>query len=314
MKGPSNDILVEILRILQKGGFSVSEVDSEDYCFEVVAKKDNVKLLIKTSDNVDNERKEPAEDLRSLAVAYSATPLIIGRMTHNGTVEKDTLYERHGVNVISPSTFKEIALSGKLPFVYSKRGGLYFRVNGKYLRQLREERGMSLGDLAKRIGVSRKAVYDYENGSMGATLETVVRIEEVMDSAVTAGIDVFDWHGSEDLPNRSPSGPVARQLHGKLREMGCKTIGFTHAPVDVHARNMGISFLSNDKSHEEESLDKRVETAVGLGKLLRVESVLVTGDTQPRDLDITVIHMDDVKKLGSLKDLERLLNLNSSSC
>jgi putative transcriptional regulator len=313
MKASPNEILVQILRILQKAGFSVSQVDSEDYCFEIVAKKDNVKLLIKTSENIDNARKEPAEDLRSLAVAYSATPLIIGRMTHNGTVEKDTLYERHGVNVISPSTFKEIALSGKLPFVYSKRGGLYFRINGKYLRKLREERGMSLGDLAKRIGVSRKAIYDYETGSMGATFETVAKIEETMDSAVTAGINVFDWHSGEDLPNRSPTGPVARQLHGKLREMGCKTIGFTYAPVDVHARNMGISFISNDKSHEEEALDRKVRTAVELGKLLQVESVLVTGDHQPRDLNITVIHMDDMKKLESIRDLEQLLNLKSSS-
>ena len=45
---------------------------------EIVARKDNVKLLIKTLVNVDTERKGAAEDLKSLATSFSASPLIIG--------------------------------------------------------------------------------------------------------------------------------------------------------------------------------------------------------------------------------------------
>jgi putative transcriptional regulator len=314
MRDGPNEILIDALRVLHKAGFSISEVESGEYCLEIVAKKGKVRLLIKTSENVDTERREPAEDLKSLASAYSASPIIISPKNRNEAIEEGALYERFRVNVVSPDTFREATLNGKLPSIYSKRGGLYFRINGRYLRRLREERGLSLGDLAKRIGVSRKAVYDYENGTMGATLETVARLEEALDAGITAGIDIFDWQCTEDMSNRSPSGPVARQIHGKLKELGCKAISFKFAPVDVHARNVGVSFLANDRSQEERELDRRVETAIELGKLLDVEPVLVTGDRRPRDVDITVVRMDEVRKLESLKDLERLIRSDNISC
>lgn len=307
----TNKVLINILRILQKAEFSVSEIISEDYCFEVVAKKGCLKLLIKTSDNIDNERKESAEDLKSMAIAYSASPLMIGSKVHSGAVEKGILYERYGVNVMSPDTFSEAMLDGQLPSLYSKRGGLYFRIDGSYLRKLREAHGESLGGLAKRVGVSRKAIYEYENCSMGATPDTVAKIEEVFGTGVTCGIDIFEWRLDDgDIPNRSPSGPVARELHTKLKEMGCKAIIFNHAPVDLHAKNMGVSFIANDR----EPVDKRVEEAVSLGKLLGVEPVLVTEAGRPRDIDITVVRLNEVKKLETLKEMERLLDLENTGC
>jgi putative transcriptional regulator len=314
MRDGSKGTLVRILRTLQDAGFSLSEVDSEDCCLEVVAKKGGTKLLIKTLDNADNEPKETAEDLCSLASAFSASPIIVGQRVQSGPIEEGALYERYGVNVISAETFRDVAVSGKLPIVYSKRGGLYFKVDGSALRRLREEKGMSRGELAKKVGVSAKSVYEYEKGKMGAILDTVARLEEILNAGVTEGIDVFEWRCSTEPFDRNPSGPVARQLHTKLHQIGCKAIGFNHAPIDVHAGNVGVSFLANDRESGEMALDKRVETATELGKLMEVEPVLVTGDTHPRDLDIVVIRIDEVKQLRTLRDLEHLLDSDKLSC
>jgi len=309
MKDDSNEILVQILRILDKAGFTVSEVDS-DYCLEIVAKRGNVKLLIKTLENVDNERKESAEDLHLLAATFSASPLIIGSKVQRGVIEKDALYERFGINVISPKTFRNAALGGKFPSVYSKRGGLYFRIDGDALRRLRRERGMSLGELANKIGVSRKAVYEYENSQMGATLNTALRMEEVLNAGVTMDIDIFTWRCNEEPPERSPAGAVAQQLHNKLKEIGCKAIGFSYAPIDVHARNLGVSFLTNEKRLGERALDRKVGDALEVSKVLEIEPVLITGDVRPMGLNITILRIDDIRKLERLRDLERLLHLD----
>jgi len=310
MKDESNEILVRILRILHKAGFTVSEVDS-DYCLEIVAKKGNVKLLIKTLENVDNERKASAEDLRSLAATFSASPLIIGSRVQKGVIEEGALYERFGVNVISPRTFMDAALRGKFPPVYSKRGGLYFRIDGEVLRSLRKERGMSLGDLANKIGVSRKAVYDYENAQMGATLKTAARMEEVLDAGVTMDINIFDWRCDEEPPDKSPAGAVAQQLHNKLKKIGCKAIGFNYAPIDVHVRNVGVSFLADEGRLGERALDRKVEDALEVGKVLETEPVLITGGVRPKGLNITILRIDDIRKLEKLRDLERLLSLDA---
>jgi putative transcriptional regulator len=309
MMGSSKDTLIEILRILHQAGFSISEVGSEQYCLQLVAKKGSTKLIINTLENIDTERREAAEELKSLATATSSSPLIIGSRVQSGKLEEGALYERYGVNVVSPETFKEATLKGKLPFVQSKRGGLYFRINGRTLRKLREEHKMSLGDLAKKIGVSRKAVYEYESGGMGATLETVARIEEVFNVGLTQGIDIFDWQCAGEPEAKAPSDPLARQLHWKLKEIGCKAMGFDYAPIDVHARTVGVSFLTNEKGPGKD-LDSRVEKALELAKLLDMVPVLVTGDRKPDGADIYVLRTEEVKQLKSVKDLERLLGLD----
>jgi putative transcriptional regulator len=310
MKGSSKDTLIEALRILHQAGFSISEVDSEQYCLQLVAKKGDVKLLIKTLENVDSERREAAEELKSLATATSSSPLIIGSRIQCEKLEEGALYERYGVNVVSPETFTEATLKGKLPFVQSKRGGLYFRINGRTLKRLREERKMSLGDLAKRIGVSRKAVYEYETGGMGATLETVARIEEVFNIGLTQGIDIFDWHSTSEPEAKAPSDPAARQLHWKLKEIGCKAMGFDYAPIDVHARTVGVSFLTKERGLDKD-LESRVESALELAKLLDMVPVLVTGEGKPNGADIYVLRTEEVKQLKTVKDLEQLLGLEA---
>jgi putative transcriptional regulator len=312
MKEESNEILVSILRILDKAGFIISQVDS-DYCLEIVAKKGDVKLLIKTLNNVDNGRKESVEDLRSLAATFSASPMVIGSRVQKGVIREGALYERFGINVIGPKTFRDAALRGRFPPVYYRRGGLYFKIDGDVLRRLRKERGMSLGDLASRIGVSRKAIYDYENSQMGATLRTVAKMEEVLDAGVTMDIDIFDWRCDEEPPDKSPSGAIAQQLHNKLKKIGCKAIGFNYAPIDVHARNVGVSFLAHEERLGERELDRKVEDALEVGKLLEIEPVLITGDVRPRGLNIMILRIEDIRKLERLRDLERLLNLDTTN-
>ncbi len=307
--GNSKDTLIEILRVLHQAGFSISEVDSEQYCLQLVAKKGDVKLIIKTLENIDLERREAAEELKSFATATSSSPLIIGSRVQSGMLEEGALYERYGVNVVSPETFTDATLKGKLPFVQSKRGGLYFRINGRTLRRLREAHKMSLGDLAKKIGVSRKAVYEYETGGMGATLETVARIEEIFNVGLTQGIDIFDWQCIGEPEAKAPSDPLARQLHWKLKEIGCKAMGFDFAPIDVHARTVGVSFLTDEKSPGKD-LDSRIENALELAKLLDMIPVLVTGDKKPDGADIYILRTEEVKQLRTVKDLERLLGID----
>jgi len=311
MKNQTNEVLSQILKTLDEAGYSVSEVDSEDYCLEVVAKKDNVKLLIKTLLNVDSERRETADDLRNLAASFSASPLIIGSRMQNGLIEDAALYERFGVNVVNPATFREAALKGTLPIVYSKRGGLYVKIDGDALKKHREAQGMSLGNLASKIGVSRKAIYEYEREQMGATLATVAKIEEIIKANVITGINIFTLNPSTATDGRPPTSDVARQLHNKLREIGCKAIGFNYAPIDVHMHDADVGFLTNEHLGEDD-LERKVDSAVHVGKILGMAPILVTSESCHVDKDITTFRLDEIKRIEKKKDLETLLRIDFS--
>lgn len=311
MKNPANEILSQILKTLDEAGYSVSEVDSEDYCLEVVAKKDNVKLLVKTLLNVDSERRESAEDLRNMAASFSAFPLIIGNRMQNGFIEEGALYERFGVSVVNPATFREAALKGTLPIVYSKRGGLYVKIDGDALKKHREAQGMSLGNFANKIGVSRKAVYEYEHEQMGATLATVAKIEEVIKANVITGIDIFALNPSSAADEGTPTSEVAKQLHNKLRKIGCKAIGFKFAPIDVHVREAEVGFLTSENLNASD-LEKKVDSALHVGKILGMEPVLVTSDGCRVNKDIAMFKIDEIKNVEKKKDLEALLRIDFS--
>jgi len=309
MKNETNEILSQILKTLDEAGYSVSEVDSEDYCLEIVAKKGNIKLLIKTLLNVDSERRETADDLRKLAASFSASPLIIGSRMQNGIIEEGALYERFGVNVINPATFREAALNGTLPIVYSKRGGLYVKIDGDALKRHRAAQGMSLGNLASKIGVSRKAVYEYEREQMGATLATVAKIEEVIKANVITGINIFAWTPFVATDFKPPTSEVARQLHNKLREIGCKAMGFNYAPIDVHMHDADVGFLTNEHLRDAE-LERKVDNAVHVGKILGMAPILVTKERCHLENDITTIKIDEISCIKKKRDLESLLRID----
>ncbi len=298
-----------VLRALEEADFVASEITSQEYCLQIVAKKDNTKLLIKTSENVDSERRDSAEDLKSLAVAFGASPFIIGLRMQKGVIEEDTLYERFGVNVIHPRAFRDAALKKRLPPVYSKRGGLYFRIDGRTLKMCREKKGLSLGQLATMIGVSRKAVYEYERDQMGATIQTVERLERILGRSVVAGINVFDWHLEGEAPDKNPAGVVARQLHAKLKKIGCKALGFSYAPIDIYVKNVGVSFLTFEERMNEDRLENKIENAIEVGKVFGSPPILVTDEKAPPNKDILVVKINEINRVEHLGELAKLLGV-----
>lgn len=309
MRPQSGGLIGDILKTLEEAGFLASEITSRDYCIQIVAKRGITKLLIKSSENVDSERRESAEDLKSLAVAFDASPFIIGVRMQKGVIEEDTLYERFGVNVMHPKTFREAALRKRLPSVYSKRGGLYFKIDGRALRECREKKGLSLGQLANLIGVSRKAIYEYERDQMGATVQTVERLERILGRNVVAGIDIFDWHLEGEAPDKNPTGVVARQLHAKLKRLGCKALGFSHAPIDIHAKNFGVSFLTFEERMNEDRLENKIENAIEVSRVLGTSPILVTEERTPHNSDIIVVKIDEIKKVEQMRELARILGV-----
>lgn len=51
---------------------------------------------------------------------------------------------------------------------------------GKNLRKIRTAKGMSQGDIARELGVSRGYISTIENGKMNPTLSTIVKLSKVL--------------------------------------------------------------------------------------------------------------------------------------
>lgn len=66
---------------------------------------------------------------------------------------------------------------------------------GYKIRLLRENRGLSQGDLAYRIGINRSYLSEVENGHRNLTIDILTRLGDIMNITLS---DLFEGVDSEE--------------------------------------------------------------------------------------------------------------------
>jgi putative transcriptional regulator len=246
-----------IRELLERAGFYVADTHAiRPTSFDLAARRDATLLLVKILKNIDALDSEEATRLRELGGLFPAITLVIGQTSGAAELDAGVVYTRYGVPIINEETLQEFLEKALPPFLYASPGGIFAQVDGVRLRQLRGERGLSLGTLAGIAGVSRRAIQLYEEGA-GAEALVIERIEHFLGETVVRPIDLFDWAArtrssvSEEKPaeGREPSPDrtllrtgdalrdgVLRQLDG----MGLEVTVTIRAPFDALARTPDI--------------------------------------------------------------------------
>ena len=179
-----------VTSVMISAGFEVSEKFTlRPRSFDLIARNNGILLVIKVVTHIDSVSDEAAFDLDVIAQHLGGVPLIVGERAREAELERGAVYVRYGTYAISVSTLYDYFVEKIPPLVYASPGGLYVNINGDALRELRERRSMSLGDLGQVLGVSRRTISKYESG-MGTTLEVAIRIEEYFNTGVVESIDI----------------------------------------------------------------------------------------------------------------------------
>ena len=115
--------------------------------------------------------------------------------------------------------------------VYASPGGLYVKIKGDLLREVRERFRMSLGDLASHLGVSRRTISKYESG-MGTTLDVAIRLEEIFNAPLVETIELLGYRTPEPEKHlESTPGDVLADLE----RMGMEIHAMRQAPFQALA-------------------------------------------------------------------------------
>ena len=276
-----NDLINTTRAILAKAGFDVSSALSlRGICFDVVARLDDRVLIIKVLSNIDAFSKDNAEELKTLAEALGATPIVIGERSSSGSLETGIVYSRFNISIISNDTLADLLLEDAPPFIFAAPGGLYVRLDSEMLRAAREERGISLGTLAETAGVSRRTIQMYESG-MGAMIDAALRIEEYLGLPIVEPIDPFEFKSKErSCEERSETERIDTFAVNQL----CN-LGFSVRPV------------------------VRAVVASDIARIMNRFSVLIVERKHDRDnIDSTaVVSNDELKKIEAPEDLTELV-------
>ena len=263
------NVTKEINELLLSYGFKTSNIYDRS-CFDLLARKDDILIILKILVNVDSLTSTQAEELSKIAGTFLASPIIIGLKSKHNYLEEDVVYERHELPVITPQTLCNIIVNDIHPEIFAKRGGYYVKINGELLRQFREQKNLSLKELADMSHVSRETIYRYEQGNSQTYPETALMLEEVLQKPITLSINLLDVKNNNSLDKRI-------QEPKELIKLGYDIKSSKKTPFDaVSESTKNAKDITKLQEKLENKLDEIEKIRAEINKKTRENHILIT--------------------------------------
>lgn len=300
--------------ILKEGGFTVSQrCCSRPSCFDVAARKSKSLIFIKVQSDIGCVSPYDSLELRIISEHVSAASLFISERTREKRLEDDTVYSRYNVLAVTLRTFENVVLRKIYPLIQAGPGGYYVEIDGEAVKQRRQQLDLSVGEVAEKIGISRRTLYGYERGMAKASVTTAYNLLCTLGVPVAKPVDIFE----ATKKHRKPFMTRARQItiwNKLLQKIFKKLAGYNlvavkKAPFDfviaVPEENMKI--IGGIVSDKEAALNQRVDEIISLSKVVQAHPLLVTeGKKPPLDKDISCVKEDELSKIRRPEDLCKL--------
>ena len=267
----------------KEAGFQVSHMCcSRPSCFDFAARKNDTKVLVKAHSDVDSFSRRDSRELRVIASRVSAATLVVSRRTHDKSLEDDTVYARYGVHAVTVKTAKNIAFQTGEPLIIAGPGGYFVEVDGALIEKRREEMGLSVGQLAEMMGVSRRTLYGYERNMGKASVTSAYNLAKVLGVPVAKPVDIL---------KRAKKQRLCLILHAKhvlggqtllqkvFRKFAFCDISLVEkAPFDfvLNVPEGEDVIVGGVAAKDEEHLDARAEEILSVARVVNAHPVLIT--------------------------------------
>lgn len=308
-RGIDRDKLINITRaILSRAGFDVSSTLSlRGICFDVIARLGKKVLVVKVLSNIDAFSKENSEEIKILADALQAIPIVIGEHSSSGALDPGIVYSRFNIPIISNRTLSDLLFEDIPPFIFTAPGGLYVKLDSNLLKSIRENSGISLGTLAEIAGVSRRTIQMYESG-MGAMIDAALRIEEYLDIPIIEPIDLFTFRNKERATEYHTNEFIDIFALNQLSNLGFIVRSVFKSPFEAVTYNNDTPMLISI-GPDDEKVIQRVTVASELSSILDHFSVLIVERKHERNnIDTTVVvSTDELKNIEEPHELTDLV-------
>jgi putative transcriptional regulator len=290
--------------LLKQAGFTIS---ARSYLrprsFDLAARKEDLFVLIKILSNIDGLNERTAVEVRRLAKHLLGRTILVGEKTRDQYLERGAVYFRYGIPTVSVPTLADCLLEGLLPLVYAAHGGLYVRINGTLLRQLRLDRGISLGALGSRLGVSRRTISKYEMESMDTSIDVAVKLEEIFEEELILPVDLFKSGNLEDKPEQ-----ITYNILQLLSQIGFEVFPTAQAPFNAVTRDENLVVLTGISKFSQNML-KKAQLMSSLSAVARTQSaVIVEGESRVECIgDTAIIEKRELDTIGRTSEFEDLV-------
>lgn len=266
-------------------------------CFDIAAKGKDL-LLLKVLVNIDSLCKSHSENLKALSNALNARAVVISDHTNRESLSDGIVYERFSLPVITARTL-ETTLSGGFPKHYRKRGGMFTDIDRNALKSARIAKRMTQEHLAKRVGITKKCIYEHENSYKKMRLEHVQCLKQVLGVDISIPADMQQNYSttieSNDIFERAA-------IEG-LEAMGFSADTVYQSPFNivVHDKKMLILLEAGENILH---VEKKIPYIMKFSSLINVPAIAITKDET--GLEIPTIKEEDLRYLRK-RDIKRMV-------
>ena len=285
------DLMEKMGILLLKKGYTIKSLTRT--AFDILARKESQILLVKILGDADSVSEEYTKEMKKISDYISASPLIIAEKA-GGKLQDNVVYARFGIYCLNYNTFCACA-DDKMPFIKRDHAGLKAQVIGDKLRQKIEEEGLSIGSLARKLGVSRKMVQRYEKGEAEITVNKALRLYDIFGHSVFDKIDVFNV-SSLALAHEKGKSYVAK----KYGDLGFEAAETKKAPFDVIARKDKEIILT-------EISDKASPQLNPLSKLIDADKLVIFKEKKPKEKDMPALTKKEFLEFKKAEELIKFL-------
>lgn len=302
MRAIMEHLLDNVLAVLNMYSFRIEKLDYpkniKKRSIDIVAANNNRKLLIKIISSIDNIHYRDAQELHNISYTLNIPSVIVSEIFNKNPMEDYVLYDRHGLPAVTPQTLESVLSGKEKVYVYYKRGEFYVNVDREKLREIREEKRLSLGDMALALGVTRKAVYDYERGKMDINIDKAEKLVDMFGEEILKPINVFRI--PKENVESEPDHIVEVKIMSEATKKGYRTAHATNTVFDIALDMQGICYTIIVEHHKENKVLTKIEES---GKIERIIDVRRAAIIQTPRLKREVERMG-VDIIQGLRDLE----------
>jgi putative transcriptional regulator len=288
------EVINDVRDVLAHLGFFVSESHTiRSISFDIVARRDDILLIIKVLGNVDAFNKENAKELQVLANLLQGSPFIIGSKSSSSDIEDGVVYYRHGIPIISKGTFKEFFEEDVPPFVFAAPGGLYVHIDGELLRKIRESNDLSLGTLADVV-------------------DAALRIEEFLKTPLILPINPLASYAKDEnettqwVDSFEKFMGLEKDVFNHLNVIGYRIMPTQKSPFDAVTKDQKTLLLTSVERMDG-TLKKRARVVTNISKIVERHSVIFV--EKSRKLNLEGTPLIDKTELKNIDDPEKIIEL-----
>lgn len=298
----------EVRKTLARTGFYVSDISNTyTISFDIVSRRDNLLLIIKVLVNVDSFNRETAQELKVLAEFLEASPLLVGERGGGGKLEQGIVYLRYGIPMMSKETLEDFFIEGIPPYVFTARGGYYSRIDENAIKKLRAENEVSLGALAKAIGVSRKAIQMYEQG-MCPNVDIAIKLEKYFNKEIILPINPFSYSHEkvEITKDLKELDKLEKEVFIRLDDLGYDVVVTKKCPFNALTKEKEILIFTGVGKYEKK-LKEKARVISEISSIAERYKVLFVKHSKKKNIEGTPLISTD--ELERTRDTEEIFNM-----